>query len=1219
MPLAEEISLPWSYAPKSPSSRPSTGPHTDDHTISSTHLSSTLPSSPASPSRNSSISLGSAPHRTDSSLSGKTGELRPLHIVTSPTTASFLSLPYSARTSEAAGMMGLGGTTGPQSRSRRASDAKSETPADDSVDPGNRRQPSSSVAMASGQQLATRSASQDGSGSYRQHEETTSAASVSAPSQAARQAMVHPLIKVRPEYTTIYRKDPTGQNGKQNIVCVVSITVPSRRRPLSDEEEEAKYPLPHWHGLQTIEDQDDGHQGDVDGDDGQSQVASSIAPRSEAAQSQLYGNGSSDLQTFDGDGVSAPKQNGGHDDARSNADGDEEGFSFSTTPAGKEAEERAAAVCFDLSSRILDWKGQSIERFGKLMLYDYIGVKQDKAVVRNFWVYLFHGALLCVTEERKKDRGGISSRLNKGNNGPVGHEVAPATPTSTNRNKPALKLKGRIWLRHISGCEEGKASGHYTLTVKLDDDSVDYFALVFNNRQTLELWKSKVVELIEVHRVKGAPPVPPPAPSSVASSAITVTSTRQGLRELPSYRAMTEAPSQELPSRPSEGSTSNHPRQSVGGVSTMSGKAGSSSSVTSPSVAIQKNQQPRAVSQYMSAPAASNPQQWSGSGGLDPSLPPPPMLPHTPLDLVLMVSVPVVTAPQTAGVSSSAALKLRLIRSTLDFVTQHLGPRDRIALVAYNAGQAGEVRRTALLNMSRERSQAKLVEFIEGIGKAWGEGEEDVFRVDSNKLGGASDRTDTVTALNVGLDVVLGRKNKNPCTGMILINDTSDGPLRNQMDLVMARAEAANVPIHCFGFGKSNNPSSLWLISNHTHGSYTFVREWYQLRECIAGCIGSLMSIALDQVKLHISVPGDNHFKVRKVAGQPGAIVSSTGKTIDIEVGELRFGETRELFIELELDFNGLVPFIAQLHQDGRVGVKRVQNAPAIEAGSATDDFMQRLGLTDLSLTSEGNNGSQDNYNTDGGMDSFIEEVAVFEVDAGYRDVNVGSTLRRLNNPTVLTMEVDASSPEPGPDGQPRAHVQGVPADAVVTRRRIEILVSDMITRSLLLVSRKNHSQALRIVKETQKIVETVLRSLSSQEDATSRDAMGTNRDASRQSLGGMSSLYSTSSGGNRPLPRSTPARQKALLQRSALASLSAIIDDLELMADGLLDSTSAGANTTNQFDRDGRNTAAQQAMILRDQIAWSTRTMTETLRFNSDNGAAFAALAFAASRSAGM
>jgi hypothetical protein len=53
------------------------------------------------------------------------------------------------------------------------------------------------------------------------------------------------------------------------------------------------------------------------------------------------------------------------------------------------------------------------------------------------------------------------------------------------------------------------------------------------------------------------------------------------------------------------------------------------------------------------------------------------------------------------------------------------------------------------------------------------------------------EKTDVVTAVNHGLDVVLQRKGKSSVSGMVLISDAADSTRRAQMDLVLARAEAA--------------------------------------------------------------------------------------------------------------------------------------------------------------------------------------------------------------------------------------------------------------------------------------------------------------------------------------------------------------------------------------------------------------------------------------------
>lgn len=91
-------------------------------------------------------------------------------------------------------------------------------------------------------------------------------------------------------------------------------------------------------------------------------------------------------------------------------------------------------------------------------------------------------------------------------------------------------------------------------------------------------------------------------------------------------------------------------------------------------------------------------------------------------------------------------------------------------------------------------------------------------------------------------------------------------------------------------------------MSNHTSGTYTFVRDWYDLRDCMAGCVGGMMSIALTNVKLHMRVVDGVRFRMRKVSGAPHAIVSTDGHDVHVDIGELRYGEKKEMLLELELD-----------------------------------------------------------------------------------------------------------------------------------------------------------------------------------------------------------------------------------------------------------------------------------------------------------------------------
>ena len=364
-----------------------------------------------------------------------------------------------------------------------------------------------------------------------------------------------------------------------------------------------------------------------------------------------------------------------------------------------------------------------------------------------------------------------------------------------------------------------------------------------------------------------------------------------------------------------------------------------------------------------------------------------------------------------------------------------------------------------------------------------------------------------------------------------------------------------------------------------------FIREWFQLRECLTGCIGSLMSVALTDVKVHISLPADNKFRVRKVSGVVGSIVSANGKDVDIELGYVTFGDSREFFVELEVDFEELLAYVSPPNRKPGVGSpprKKLGPAQRPEGSTATDDFMARLGIQSLSLDGEVSNGDIDS------MGQFIEEVPVLEVDAGFKDPIAQQSVTRMLNPTILTLEVDPNTPDPTVANESSSAVVATLADPVVTRRRLEILVSDMITRALLLVSRNNHAQAQRLLAEIRRIIETVLASIPvpSRYDSS----------ASAMVARGTEDRLSSRVGG--------PRRQRELLHAQTFESLGAILDDLDTLLDGL-------EHNKASFERDTKNFGAQQAMVLRDQKAWTTRTNSEYLRCRDDNSFAFAALAY--------
>ncbi|KAK0539406.1 hypothetical protein OC842_000962 [Tilletia horrida] len=1112
---------------------------------------------------------------------------------------------------------------------------------------------------------------------------------------------VAPIIKVKPEYQTIYRKDPSGAQGKQNVVCVISIELPSRRpRTTSDGR-----PPPHSqsrliaasHSLSPVEppylhsrtrdmaaaaavaaadahsleeergSSDDRHHPDHSFEHrsrqmyrtGASMAGSSVGvpvPRSPSLHARTNSaddrqNGSNLVGTAGSESGfkstytrSDEKLAGARESVPTLGSSPEDaGFSFGATPAAAPTgtDMILYAATEDLRLRVNDWKGHGPSEFGPLLTFGFLSVRQT-SVLRHFHVFLFREVLLCINEEKKK---GLSRFISGGSsNTPTGPATgAPVTEqslltlTANAQNAPALKLKGRIYLRHIRkiACSPPKVEN--TINIKLDDDSLDQFVLVFNTREEMDAWaklllgqlsanalaRSTVYGLSSVgmrtasepgrptpglgieltagsHSLTGpnsfvAPSVSDAATMVSGSTAVFSPSSKVSRRAesiskkpsiLPSPNPLLPSPipaappSTQFPMSPASVTSTGRRARSRSPSSYSRASAFANERSTSRARAASGSVGPITTVVVDDAPYA----KWSSSGGFNPSLPAPPLLPHSPIDLVVIISVPAPNpaasraafGPGHASVSSmsTSSLKLRVIRATLELVISSMGPRDRLAVVTFSVGGEGQVRRTALLNSHKPRSVQKFQQFVHSLDHGWDPKEDDPFLEDIGRAAhagagagadgsngaGSPPQIDAAAAINIGIDIMLQRKSKNPVSGMLLISDTNDTPRRAEMDFMLARAEAANVPIHSFGFGKTHDAQTLWQLSNHTRGLYTFVREWDQLQECLLGCIGSLMSVALVDFKAHIGLPSDNHFRVRKISGPTGAVIASNGKDVAIEIGELHYGDVKEIFVELEFDFNGLIPFVTEVLQDGRTVARSLPNS-IVEEGSATDELLHRLGLQSLTL--------DDRQVQEISPSPMIEDVAVLEVDASYRDTTSSRTPFETPQATVLTLEVDATSPDPLSEASPGT--VAVLADPNVTRRRIEILVSEMISRSLYLASRQNDRQALAVLSETRRIVEIVVQAMSGQD---------------RQTM---------------------PASQRRVRKPREFASMSTIdafygiLEDLDLLLDGL-------EHDRNHFDRDLRNYAAQQAMILRDQKAWTTRTLLEYMHFQDDNGPALTA-----------
>lgn len=234
---------------------------------------------------------------------------------------------------------------------------------------------------------------------------------------------------------------------------------------------------------------------------------------------------------------------------------------------------------------------------------------------------------------------------------------------------------------------------------------------------------------------------------------------------------------------------------------------------------------------------------------------------HVPLDIVVVIPVS----------SSMQGLKINLLRDTLKFLVQNLGERDRLGLVTFGSSGGG-VPLTGLATKTWP-GWPKIINSIRPVGQK-------------------SLRADVVEGANVAMDLLMQRKANNPLASILLISDSSTSDTE-VVDFVVSRAEAAKITIHSFGLGLTHKPDTMIELSTRTKGQFTYVKDWMMLRECIAGCVGSLQTLSHQNAKLKLKLPEGSPARFVKISGALHVSKRASGREVEASLGDLRFGDKK--------------------------------------------------------------------------------------------------------------------------------------------------------------------------------------------------------------------------------------------------------------------------------------------------------------------------------------
>ncbi|XP_040382640.1 E3 ubiquitin-protein ligase WAV3-like [Oryza brachyantha] len=250
---------------------------------------------------------------------------------------------------------------------------------------------------------------------------------------------------------------------------------------------------------------------------------------------------------------------------------------------------------------------------------------------------------------------------------------------------------------------------------------------------------------------------------------------------------------------------------------------------------------------------------------------------RAPVDLVTVLDVS----------GSMAGYKLGLLKRSMAFVIDNLGPGDRLSIVSFSC----DARRViGLTRMSDE-------------GKASAKG-----AVESLAAGGG---TNILKGLVEAARVLDDRRYRNAVAGVILLSDGQDtynvhsssyGAL---VPHSFKRSGDRCLPVHTFGFGNDHDAAAMHTIAEETGGTFSFIENQAVVQDAFAQCIGGLLSVTVQEARITItcSHPG---VRVRSVkSGRYESLIDADGRAALVHVGELYADEERRFLVFVDVPVAG--------------------------------------------------------------------------------------------------------------------------------------------------------------------------------------------------------------------------------------------------------------------------------------------------------------------------
>ncbi|KAK9245019.1 hypothetical protein V1506DRAFT_460019 [Lipomyces tetrasporus] len=531
---------------------------------------------------------------------------------------------------------------------------------------------------------------------------------------------------------------------------------------------------------------------------------------------------------------------------------------------------------------------------------------------------------------------------------------------------------------------------------------------------------------------------------------------------------------------------------------------------------------------------------------------------HIPVDLVIAVPV----------ADSMGNSKLGPIQDALTFIIESIGGRDRVGLVAYTSRGASNVTVGGLKN------------------KSWDGWDSIISQLSSLKKSGS--RANPLKGAKQALELLRSRTSQNPISSIFLISDSPNGQMslsaleqtayRQSVKEFCLNAISSSVLIHCFGIGMRHDPEDLVEISSNSRGTYTYIKEWNLIPECLAGCLGLTFGLSHRDVKVLLKIPEESNGRILKVEGSLSHILRNGDREAEVLLGDAAFGESKDVIVQLA---------IPPYHKP--CSFKPLDNWDVMMSDLKSigdDDVEDSRSSVDSVAAVRRRNGSLD-YPVRERPES-VEELPVLKAEVSFSQFSISSNVQRHRvKPGALLVILMLQAPQHQHQHQQQQQQQqpeqkrkqsvvsicppATSANPRLGQRRVEILTAECLKRAVVLVQNGKSEKAVELMKKSQKITQGL--------------SLGALPLPPEASIGSGTSSKGSVDGSSTPPPL-PPSR------RGTVGGVDqAIIDALSTEMQEALNATA----DTDMFLHDVRKRIMQAVGVIMTQRAFTTRSALES------------------------